>query len=80
MSEPLGYSGKVAEHVEHPRNVGAFDRADPAVGTGLVGAPASGGVMKLQIKVDARDRRHRRRPFPQDLRLRLDDRVEFARQ
>ncbi len=54
MSEPFGYGGKVAEHVEHPRNVGSFDRADPAVGTGLVGAPASGGVMKLQIKVDGR--------------------------
>ena len=46
----MAYSEKVVEHFEHPRNVGSFDRGDPAVGTGLVGAPSL--VMKLQIRVD----------------------------
>jgi len=49
----MSYSDKVVDHVENPRNVGSLDQADPAVGTGLVGAPACGDVMKLQIKVDA---------------------------
>jgi nitrogen fixation NifU-like protein len=49
----MSYSEKVVDHVENPRNVGSLDQADPAVGTGLVGAPACGDVMKLQIKVDA---------------------------
>jgi len=45
------YSSKVIDHYENPRNVGAFDNRDEGVGTGLVGAPACGDVMKLQIKV-----------------------------
>jgi nitrogen fixation NifU-like protein len=48
----MAYSEKVIDHYEHPRNVGAFDKADPGVGTGMVGAPACGDVMKLQIKVN----------------------------
>jgi NifU-like protein involved in Fe-S cluster formation len=46
------YHEKVVEHYDNPRNVGAFDKDDPTVGTGLVGSPACGDVMKLQIKVD----------------------------
>ena len=49
----MAYSEKVIDHYENPRNVGAFDKADPQVGTGMVGAPACGDVMKLQIKVSA---------------------------
>ncbi|MGZ8996856.1 MAG: Fe-S cluster assembly scaffold IscU [Rhodospirillales bacterium] len=49
----MAYSNKVIDHYENPRNVGALDRNDHAVGTGLVGAPACGDVMKLQIKVSA---------------------------
>ena len=49
----MAYSDKVVDHYENPRNVGAFDKDDSAVGTGLVGAPACGDVMKLQIKVGA---------------------------
>ena len=48
----MAYSDKVIEHYEKPRNVGSLDSADDSVGTGLVGAPESGHVMKLQIKVD----------------------------
>lgn len=48
----MAYSDKVIEHYERPRNVGSFDKADPGVGTGMVGAPACGDVMKLQIKVN----------------------------
>ncbi|OAY65581.1 uncharacterized protein LOC109717271 [Ananas comosus] len=47
-----GYHERVVDHYNNPRNVGSFDKDDPAVGTGLVGAPACGDVMKLQIKVD----------------------------
>jgi nitrogen fixation NifU-like protein len=47
----MSYSSKVIDHYENPRNVGSLDRADPDVGTGLVGAPACGDVMKLQIRV-----------------------------
>ena len=47
----MAYSEKVIEHYENPRNVGSFDKDDPSVGTGLVGAPACGDVMKLQIRV-----------------------------
>ena len=47
----MNYSDKVVDHVEHPRNVGSLDAQDPTVGTGLVGAPACGDVMKLQIRV-----------------------------
>jgi nitrogen fixation NifU-like protein len=46
------YSNKVLDHYENPRNVGALDRSDPQVGTGMVGAPECGDVMKLQIKVN----------------------------
>lgn len=46
------YHERVVDHYDHPRNVGSFDKNDPTVGTGLVGAPACGDVMKLQIKVD----------------------------
>jgi nitrogen fixation protein NifU and related proteins len=49
----MAYSDKVIDHYEHPRNVGALDKADPTVGTGMVGAPACGDVMKLQIRVGA---------------------------
>lgn len=48
----MAYSDKVVDHYENPRNVGSFDKADPSVGTGMVGAPACGDVMKLQIKVE----------------------------
>lgn len=48
----MAYSEKVIDHYEHPRNVGSFDKNDSSVGTGMVGAPACGDVMKLQIKVD----------------------------
>ena len=47
----MAYSEKVLDHYENPRNVGAFDKADTNVGTGMVGAPACGDVMRLQIKV-----------------------------
>jgi nitrogen fixation NifU-like protein len=49
----MAYSDKVIDHYENPRNVGAFDKGDASVGTGMVGAPACGDVMKLQIKVGA---------------------------
>jgi len=48
----MSYSQKVLDHYENPRNVGSFDKEDPTVGTGMVGAPSCGDVMKLQIKVD----------------------------
>jgi nitrogen fixation NifU-like protein len=48
----MAYSEKVIDHAENPRNVGTLDKNDPNVGTGLVGAPACGDVMRLQIKVD----------------------------
>ena len=48
----MAYSEKVIDHYEHPRNVGTFDKQEPDVGTGMVGAPACGDVMKLQIKVN----------------------------
>jgi nitrogen fixation NifU-like protein len=47
----MAYSNKVIDHYENPRNVGSLDKNDPNVGTGLVGAPACGDVMKLQLKV-----------------------------
>ncbi len=49
----MAYSDKVVEHYENPRNVGSFDKGDESVGTGMVGAPACGDVMRLQIKVNA---------------------------
>src|SRR5580765_1263491 len=49
----MSYSEKVLDHYENPRNVGAFEKGDMTVGTGMVGAPACGDVMKLQIKVGA---------------------------
>ena len=48
----MAYSQKVVDHYENPRNVGSFDKGDDTVGTGMVGAPACGDVMKLQIKVN----------------------------
>jgi len=48
----MTYSDKVLDHYEHPRNVGSLDKNDPTVGTGIVGAPECGDVMKLQIKVN----------------------------
>ena len=48
----MAYSNKVIDHYENPRNVGSFDKGDNGVGTGMVGAPACGDVMKLQIKVN----------------------------
>ena len=48
----MAYSDKVLDHYENPRNVGSLDKDDPSVGTGMVGAPACGDVMKLQIKVN----------------------------
>ena len=48
----MAYSDKVIDHYENPRNVGSFAKDDPTVGTGMLGAPACGDVMKLQIKVD----------------------------
>ena len=48
----MAYSKEVMEHYENPKNVGSLDRDDVSVGTGLVGAPECGDVMKLQIKVD----------------------------
>ena len=47
----MAYSDKVLDHYENPRNVGTMDKDDEGVGTGLVGAPACGDVMKLQIKI-----------------------------
>jgi nitrogen fixation NifU-like protein len=47
----MAYSDKVLDHYEHPRNVGSLDKANPRVGTGMVGAPACGDVMRLQIQV-----------------------------
>jgi nitrogen fixation NifU-like protein len=47
----MAYSAQVVDHYENPRNVGSFDKGDDTVGTGMVGAPACGDVMKLQIKV-----------------------------
>ena len=49
----MAYSDKVIDHYENPRNVGSFDKGDDSIGTGMVGAPACGDVMKLQIKVNA---------------------------
>ena len=48
----MAYSNKVIDHYENPRNVGTFDKNDESVGTGMVGAPACGDVMRLQIKVN----------------------------
>jgi len=48
----MAYSKKVIDHYENPRNVGSFDKTDDSIGTGMVGAPACGDVMKLQIKVE----------------------------
>jgi nitrogen fixation protein NifU and related proteins len=47
----MAYGDKVLDHYENPRNVGSMDKADPSVGTGLVGAPACGDVMRLQVKI-----------------------------
>src|SRR5438477_12117498 len=47
----MAYGDKVLDHYENPRNVGTLDKSDPSVGTGLVGAPACGDVMRLQVKI-----------------------------
>ncbi len=52
----MSYSEKVLDHYNHPRNIGALDKSSPQVGTGIVGAPECGDVMKLQIQVDEDDR------------------------
>jgi len=52
----MAYSDKVLDHYNHPRNIGSLDRNDPNVGTGVVGAPECGDVMKLQVKVDGNQR------------------------
>ena len=52
----MAYSEKVVDHFEHPRNVGSLDKSSSKVGTGIVGAPECGDVMKLQIEVDGDDR------------------------
>jgi Fe-S cluster assembly scaffold IscU len=52
----MAYSDKVVAHFENPKNIGSFDKNDPSIGTGLVGAPECGDVMKLQIKVDDNDK------------------------
>ncbi len=52
----MTYSDKVLDHYHHPRNIGSFDRKDEHVGTGIVGAPECGDVLKLQIKVDENER------------------------
>jgi nitrogen fixation NifU-like protein len=52
VKDEMAYSDKVLDHYENPRNVGTFDKNDQNVGTGLVGAPACGDVMRLQIKVE----------------------------
>lgn len=49
----MAYSEKVLDHYENPRNVGSFDNEDPSIGSGMVGAPACGDVMRLQIKVSS---------------------------
>ena len=48
----MSYSDKVLDHMENPRNVGSLDKKDPEVGTGMVGAPACGDVMKLQLRIN----------------------------
>ena len=73
----MAYSDKVLDHYNNPRNVGSLDKSDPNVGTGMVGAPECGDVMKLQVKVNPGDRHHRRRQV-QDLRLRQRDRQFVA--
>ena len=52
----MSYNDKVLDHYNHPRNIGSLDKASPRVGTGIVGAPECGDVMKLQIQVDENDR------------------------
>ncbi len=74
----MAYSDKVVDHYNNPRNVGSLDKKDPNVGTGLVGAPECGDVMKLQMKINPETQHHRRSQV-QDLRLRLGDRQLLAR-
>ncbi len=50
----MAYTDKVIDHYKNPRNVGSLDKADPSVGTGIVGAPECGDVMKLQIRINER--------------------------
>ena len=72
----MAYSDKVIDHYENPRNVGTLDKSDPNVGTGLVGAPACGDVMRLQLKITRRGHHPGRQV--QDLRLRLGHRLQLA--
>ena len=74
----MAYSDKVLDHYTNPRNVGSLDKNSSEVGTGLVGAPECGDVMKLQIKVNPGDQHHRGRQV-QDVRLRLGDCLFLAR-
>ena len=53
VENPLPYNDKVLDHYENPRNVGALDKSSPTVGTGIVGAPECGDVMKLQLKINS---------------------------
>ena len=69
----MSYSEKVIDHYNNPRNVGSLPKDDATVGTGLVGAPECGDVMKLQVQGEPRDRRHRRREV-QDVRVRVGHR------
>lgn len=70
----MAYSEKVIDHYENPRNVGSFDNSDESVGSGMVGAPACGDVMKLQIKVNNEGIIE---DALQDLRLRFCYRVQL---
>ncbi len=74
----MAYSDKVLDHYTNPRNVGSMDKNSSEVGTGLVGAPECGDVMKLQIKVNPADQHHRGRQV-QDVWLRLGDCLVLAR-
>jgi nitrogen fixation protein NifU and related proteins len=68
----MAYSDKVVDHYNNPRNVGSLPKEDPNVGTGLVGAPECGDVMKLQMKINPETQ-------VQDLRLRVGHRQLLAR-
>ena len=74
----MAYSNKVIDHYENPRNVGSLPKEDPAVGTGLVGVPECGDVMKLQVKVNP-ETGIRRPPDPK-LELQSDQRVRRSEQ
>ncbi len=73
----MAYSDKVIDHYENPRNVGTFDKNDESVGTGMVGAPACGDVMRLQIKVNDEGIIERHAPANQSERRRHHRRCEI---